>query len=434
MDFTVAILGRPNTGKSSLFNRIIGRNHAITDNQAGSTRDRLYAKATWLNKKFNLIDTGGIEISDAPFLEEIKAQAIIAIEESDLILMVVDGKTGLTNDDKYIANLLLKTNKKVLLVVNKIDTKDKQLDIYEFYNLGLGTPYPVSSLHGQGIGNLLDEVIKNIPNKKENKLKEIISFSLIGRPNVGKSSLANAILNEDRVIVSNISGTTRDAIDTKFRHNKKDYIVIDTAGIKKRGRIYEDCEKYAILRTLKALEQCDIALFLIDANEGIITHDKNVAGYIKDYNKACIIVCNKWDLVKKDSNTMNNYKEKIKEEFKFLDYAPVVFLSAKLKEKVEQLFPLINKSYTNYTKEFKTSTLNNVLQETILKNPPKTNKKGVAKFYYITQTGIKPPSFNIYVNDPEYVHFSYKRYIENEFRKNFDLLATPIKLEFIKRS
>lgn len=433
MPFKVALVGRPNVGKSSLFNRLIGKRQAITHDEAGSTRDRLYGEAEWLTRKFNVIDTGGIEIGDAPFLDEIREQALIAIDQSDVIIFIVDGQVGLTESDYFIASLLYKTHQKIIVAVNKIDNVQMLSNIYEFYSLGLGDPIGISTHHGIGIGDLLDEVIKDMPEKEEELATDTIRFCIVGRPNVGKSSLTNAILEDNRVIVSDIGGTTRDSIDTDFVKNRQKYTVVDTAGIKKRGRIYEDTDKYSVLRALEALERSDVALLVIDGEEGVILQDKHVAGYITDYFKAVIIVVNKWDKIEKDSKTMKKYEDKIKAEFQFLDYAEVVFLSAKYNDRVDKLFPAINKAYENFCSEFKTSTLNELLQDMIYANPPKIFNQGKASFNYMTQVGIKPPSFVIFTNNPDFVHFSYERYMQNEFRKNFDLTGTPLKIIFRKK-
>ena len=427
MSFKVAIVGHPNVGKSSLFNRLIGQRKAITHDESGSTRDRIYGKTEWLTKQFSIIDTGGIEISDAPFLEEIKEQVHIALDEADLIVMMTDGQLGVIDSDYYIASILYDTDKPIILAVNKIDDLVHQANAFEFYALGLGDPIPISTHHGIGIGDLLDEIIKHIPEEKQRIDDDAITFAIVGRPNVGKSSLTNAILKENRVIVSDVSGTTRDAVDTSFTKNRQKYTVVDTAGIKKRGRIYEDTDKYSVLRALEALERADVALLIIDAEEGIILQDKHVAGYIMDYNKACVIVVNKWDKIDKDDRTMKRFEDKVREEFQFLNFAEIAFISSKYSQRIDTIFPLINTAYTNFNREISTSTLNEVLLAATMTNPPVIFNRGRANFSYITQIGIKPPSFLLFVNDPEYVHFSYLRYLTNEFRRNFDFKGTPIK-------
>lgn len=429
----VAIVGRPNVGKSTLFNRIIGQRLSITDNEPGVTRDRIYSKSSWLGHEFMVIDTGGIELSDAPFVVEIKAQAEVAMEEADVIVMVVDCRNGVTDNDIYISKLLYKTDKPVILAVNKVDDQKFLDNIYEFYSLGFGDPIPVSSSHGVGTGDLLDKICSSLPVKKDDKYDNYITFSLIGRPNVGKSSLTNNLLNDQRVIVSDIPGTTRDAIDTHFVAYGRDYIVIDTAGLRKKGKIYENTEKYSVIRTIDAIERSEVVLLVLNAEEGFIEQDKHVAEYVDEYNRPCIIVVNKWDLIEKDSKTMDKWMKDIREEFKFLAHAPIVFLSALENQRVHTLFPQIEKAYDSYNKRVSTSILNDVFADAIAMNPPAEFNNGKPKFYYISQVGIKPPTFAIFVNDPNFVHFSYMRYLENQLRKNFDFFGTPIKLVLRKR-
>ncbi len=429
----VAIVGRPNVGKSTLFNRIIGLRLSITDDQPGVTRDRIYSKAAWLSKEFFLIDTGGIELSDAPFLTEIKAQAEIAMEEADVIVFVVDCRNGLTNDDTYISKLLYKTNKPVILAVNKVDDQKFKENIYEFYSLGFGEPIPVSSGHGIGVGNLLDEIIKHFPKKDVVFNDDAIHFSIIGRPNVGKSSLTNALLNENRDIVSDIEGTTRDTIDTRFKYDGNEYVVIDTAGLRKKGKIYENIEKYSVIRSVDAIGRSDVVLLVIDGARGIIEQDLHVGQYIEEYRKPCIIVVNKWDLVDKDSSTMKKFEDDIRQKFKYLDYAPIVFLSALENKRVHTLFPAINEAYVAYHKHIKTSVLNDVIMDAQAMFPASDFNGGKLKIYYAQQVGELPPTFTLFVNDPKFLHFSYYRYLENQIRKNFDFFATPIKIELRKR-
>lgn len=434
MPYKVAIVGRPNVGKSSLFNRLVGSRLSITDDQAGVTRDRIYARAEWLTKNFRVIDTGGIDIGDAPFLNQIKAQAQVAMDEADTIIFVVDGKVGLVDSDYYIAKLLYKTEKPVILAVNKIDDISQVQNTYEFYALGFGDPIAISSIHGIGIGDLLDQAISYM--KEEEKLYDdhVISFSIVGRPNVGKSSLTNAILGEERVIVSEVSGTTTDAIDTQFKKDRKDYVVIDTAGIKKRGKVYENTDKYSVLRALSALERSDVALLVIDGEEGVIEQDKHVAGYIDDYGKAVVIVVNKWDAVEKDDKTMKKMEEKIKDEFKFLDYAEVVFVSAKHQSRIHTIFPAINKAFENYQKQIQTSIINDLINDAVAMNPTPIFNHGKAQFNYTTQVAIKPPTFVLFVNNPDFVHFSYVRYLNNQIRNAIDFTGTPIKLILRKKA
>jgi GTP-binding protein len=434
MPYKVAIVGRPNVGKSSLFNRLVGARLSITDDQPGVTRDRIYARAEWLTKHFRLIDTGGIDIGDAPFLNQIKAQAQVAMDEADAIIFVVDGKTGLVDADNYIAKLLYKTEKPVMLAVNKIDDISLATNAYEFYALGFGDPIAVSTIHGIGIGDLLDRTLSYMTDEDIFYDDSIIQFSIVGRPNVGKSSLTNAILGEERVIVSPVSGTTTDAIDTRFKKDKKEYVVIDTAGIKKRGKVYESTDKYAVLRALSAIERSDIALLVIDGEEGILEQDKHVAGYITDYNKACVIVVNKWDAVEKDDKTMKKMEQKIRDEFQFLTYAPIVFVSAKHQARIQTIFPAINLAYENYQKQVQTSIINDLIQDAVAMNPTPIHNHGKAQFNYVTQVAIKPPTFVVYVNNPDFVHFSYERYLLNQIRDAIDFTGTPIKLILRKKA
>ncbi len=433
MPYKVAIVGRPNVGKSSIFNRLVGSRLSITDDQPGVTRDRIYARAEWLTKHFRLIDTGGIDLGDAPFLNQIKAQAQIAMDEADTIIFVVDGLTGMVDADYYIAKLLYKTEKPVILAVNKIDDLALAQNTYAFYALGFGDPIAVSSIHGIGIGDLLDRVMEHFTDEDISYDDTVVQFCIVGRPNVGKSSLTNAILGEERVIVSEIPGTTTDAIDTRFKKDRKEYVVIDTAGIKKRGKVYESTDKYSVLRALSALERSDIALLVIDGEEGIIEQDKHVAGYITEANKACVIVVNKWDAVEKDDKTMKKMEEKIRDEFQFLTYAPIVFVSAKHQQRIHTLFPAINLAYENYQKTVQTSVINDLIQDAVAMNPTPIHNQGKASFSYATQVAIKPPTFVIYVNNPDYVHFSYERYLNNQIRNAIDFTGTPIKLILRKK-
>ena len=424
----VAIVGSPNVGKSTIFNRIIGERHAIVDDAAGITRDSLYAKATWLTQEFTVIDTGGIEIANAPFQVQIRSQVEIAIEEADVIVYVADGKTGITNDDMFACKMLYKTDKPIILAVNKIDNAEKLDYIAEFYALGLGDPIPVSGAHGIGIGDLLDKIIEVLPEKKQKTYENAICFSIIGRPNVGKSSLTNALLGQERVIVSNIEGTTRDSIDTPFKRDGKDYVVIDTAGLKKRGKIYEAVDKYAALRALAAVDRSDVVLLVIDANVGITQQDKHVVGYAMDAEKAIVIVVNKWDLVKKTETAMHEFTKKIRNEFKFLDYAPVVYISAKDKSRIHTIFPEIDMAYSSYNFRVGTSTLNEIIQDAQVINPTPIFNGGRLKIYFANQVSVCPPTFVLFVNEPDYMHFSYKRYLENRLRDSFEFTGSPIRI------
>ena len=426
IDGTIAIVGRPNVGKSTVFNRMLEQRLSIVEDTPGVTRDRIYGDCSWLNKTFRLIDTGGIQIADQPFAKEINMQVEIAIEEADVIIFLTSGKEGLTNDDQYIARLLRKSNKPVVLGVNKIDGHEKIDNIYEFYSLGLGDPIPVSGSHGIGIGDLLDECTKQMPDKQKDSYEGMIKFAIIGRPNVGKSSLTNAFLKQDRVIVSNIEGTTRDAIDTVFVANDKTYVVIDTAGIRKRGKVYENIEKYSVLRAKGAIERADVVLIVIDGEKGIIEQDKHVAGLAHEAKKGVIIVYNKWDLVDKDDKTMDKITKEIREQFAYLDYAPVAFTSAKDGKRVNTLLPLIDEVYNNVNLRIKTNVLNEVIMDAQLANPAKTHNGKRLKIYYASQVETAPCVIALFVNDPELMHFSYQRYIENKVREAFGFEGVPI--------
>jgi GTP-binding protein len=424
----VAIVGTPNVGKSTIFNRIVEQRVSIVEDTAGITRDRIYAKATWLTQTFTIIDTGGIEIANAPFQTQIRAQCEIAMEEADVIVYVADGKNGLNDNDRFACKMLYKAKKPVILAVNKIDDIQFIDNVNEFYALGLGDPIAVSGAHGIGIGDLLDEIVKKLPEKPAKEYDGAIAFSIIGRPNVGKSSLTNAILGQERVIVSNVEGTTRDSIDTPFKRDGKNYVVIDTAGLKKRGKIYEAVDKYAALRALAAIDRSDVCLLVIDANAGITQQDKHVVGYAMEENKAIVIVVNKWDLVEHTPSAMNEFTKKIKTEFKFLDYAAVVYISAKDKSRIQTIFPEIDVAYSSYNMRIDTSTLNEIMQDAQIMNPTPVFNGGRLKIYFANQVTTCPPTFVLFVNDPSYMHFSYQRYIENRLRNSFDFTGTPIKI------
>lgn len=430
---TVAIIGRPNVGKSTIFNKIIGDRLSIVEDVPGVTRDRIYSKAEWLNYSFFVIDTGGIEIQDTPFQKQIRVQAELAIDEADVIVFIVNGREGITADDEEVAKLLYKNNKKVVLAVNKIDNFDMNHLIYDFYSLGFGDPYPISGSHGLGIGDLLDEVCRDFK-IEEDEEDEKIRFSLIGRPNVGKSSLINSILGKDRVIASEIAGTTRDAIDTDFSYEGNNYVVIDTAGIRKRGKVYENCEKYSVLRSLKAIERSDVVLVVINAEEGIIEQDKKVAGYAHESGKGVIIVVNKWDAIEKDDKTMKEFEEKIRNSFVYLDYAKIIFVSAKTKQRVFNIFSLIKESYENRHRRIQSSTLNEVITDAVAMNPTPQDKGKRLNIFYSSQVAINPPTFVFFVNYPELMHFSYERFLENRIRQSFYFEGTPIKLITRKRN
>lgn len=429
----VAIIGSPNVGKSTIFNRIVGRRRAIVDDEPGVTRDRLYENAEWLDRQFRIIDTGGIEIANRPFQEQIRMQAQLAIDEADVILFVVDGKKGLSEDDRMVAKLLYKCKKPVILAVNKIDNNGMIANASEFYALGLGEPIPTSGEHGIGIGDILDKIVKHLPKDTKEDFGEAITFSIIGRPNVGKSSLVNALLKKERVIVSNIVGTTRDSIDTFFNRDKQDYVVIDTAGLKKRGKIYEAVDKYSMLRALAAVDRSEIVLLVIDADQGIIEQDKHVVSYAVENKKAVIIVVNKWDLVKKEQNTQAEFEKKVRKEFQFLEYAPIVFVSAKTSAKVDNIFEKIKQVHEAYDTHISTSLLNDVIQDAQVMNEAPDFNGGRLRIYFANQANSCPPTFVLFVNKPKYAHFSYLRYIENRLRDSFNLDGTPIEIVLRER-
>lgn len=431
MNGTVCIVGSPNVGKSTLFNRMVSSRAAIVHDEAGVTRDRLYGKCEWLNQVFTVIDTGGIEIQNAPFQQEIRAQVEIAIEEADVIVYVTDGLLGVTIDDKLIIKMLYKSKKPVILAVNKIDEIEKMDLVTDFYSLGIKEVFPISTSHGIGIGDLLDRILELLPQKEEMVYENAIPFCVIGRPNVGKSSLVNAILGKNRVIESNIEGTTRDAIDTPFTRDEQNYVVIDTAGLKRRGKIFESVDKYAALRAMSAIERSEVVLLVIDGNEGITQQDKHVAGYAFEANKPIVIVVNKWDLVERSQNAMNEFSKKIRNEFKFLDYASIVYVSAKNSARIQTIFPEIAKSYEAYHLRVGTSVLNEIIQDAQIVNPTPEFNGGRIKIYFASQAECQPPTFILFVNNPNYMHFSYLRYLENRMRDTFDFEGTPLK--FITR-
>ena len=429
----VAIVGRPNVGKSSIFNRLVEEKNAITDDQSGITRDRLYGKCEWLDQEFSVIDTGGIEIKDVPFMDEIIAQAQLAMDEADVIVFVVDGRVGVTNQDQDVMNILHRTKKPVIVAANKIDDINLKDNIYDFYNFGVEEVFPVSAIHGIGIGDMLDKIVSLLPIKKDKDYDDAIEFCIIGQPNVGKSSLTNAILGTERVIVSDIAGTTRDAIDTPFVRDGKNYVVIDTAGIRKQGKVYENAEKYSFLRAIKAVERASITLIVLDGSKDIEEQDKRIAGYPLEANSGVIFVVNKWDLVEKDGKSMNKYIEKIRSHFLYLGYAPIVFLSALEKQRIHTLFDAINAVYENYTRRVPTNVLNDVILDATLFFPAAIFNGGMLKVNYVSQVSNCPPTFVFFVNDPKYLHFSYQRYLENQIRKNFIFDGAPLKMIFRKK-
>jgi len=428
MSFIVAIVGRPNVGKSTLFNRIMGRRISIVHDKPGVTRDRIYGETDWNGKHFTLIDTGGIEPSSKDvILKQMKRQADFAIDTADLILFMVDGKEGMTPADMDVAELLRRSGKPVLLVVNKVDNYENSFDNYEFYQLGFEDPIFISASHGLAIGDLLDRITDYIEKRGEDEEDEdVTKVAIIGRPNVGKSSLLNAIIGEERVIVSDIPGTTRDAIDTYLQLDGKKLIFIDTAGLRRKSRINEDIEYYSSLRAIGAINRADVVLMVLDASEDITEQDKRVAGMAHDAGKAIIITVNKWDLVDKDSHTVEEFNERIRTEFAFMQYAPIVYVSAKTGQRINRIIKLINTVMENYTFRVKTSVLNSLINEATAISEPPTIKGRKLKVYYAVQTAIKPPSFVFFVNDNKLFHFSYVRYLENTLRQAFGFEGTPI--------
>lgn len=425
----VAIVGRPNVGKSTVFNRIAGERISIVEDTPGVTRDRIYARSEWMGQAFNLIDTGGIDIGDEPFVTQITEQAEIAIDEADAIVFVTSVKEGVTDADEKVARILYKTDKPVILAVNKVDNPEVRSEIYDFYSLGFGDPVPISGTHGIGTGDLLDLIVKNFPEDATEEIDDSIKFSFIGRPNVGKSSLVNAILGENRVIVSNIEGTTRDAIDTKFTtEDGSVYTMIDTAGIRKKGKVYENTEKYSVLRAMQAIDRSDVVCVVLNAEEGIREQDKHVAGYAHDAGRGIVIVVNKWDTLKKDSYTMKEFESHIRNEFQYLSYAPIVFVSAKTHQRLNELPKLIRRVDENHSKRVSSAVLNDVIMDAIAHNPTPTDNGKRLRIYYATQVAVKPPTFVIFVNDPELMHFSYERFLENQLRAAFDFEGTPLHL------
>ena len=424
----VAIVGRPNVGKSTLFNRIINQRLAIVEDKPGVTRDRNYAQAEWMGHKFDLIDTGGITWEGGKIEEEIRAQAEIAIEEADVIVMLTSVVNHMTDLDERVAHLLYRTQKPVILAVNKADNPEQRNDIYDFYSLGLGDPIPVSSSHGTGIGDLLDAIVDKFPEDKDTQAEDVISFSVIGRPNVGKSSIVNKLLGEDRVIVANEEGTTRDAVDTPFTKDGVKFKVVDTAGIRRRGKVYEKTEKYSVLRAMSAIERSDVVLLVLDASTGIREQDKHVAGYAHEAGRGIIIVVNKWDLPKKNSTSAKEFEREIKEEFQYLDYAPILFVSAKTGQRLDQIPSMVKEVYDNQNQRIQSSVLNDLLLEASKLVPMPMVKGKRLRVYYMTQVSTNPPTFVVFVNDPELMHFSYERFLINQLRQNFDFTGTPIKI------
>ena len=433
----VAIVGRPNVGKSMLFNKLVGQRLSIVEDTPGVTRDRLYAEAEWRNRKFDLVDTGGIEPSaDSEILAFMRQQAEIAIDHATVIVFLCDIKTGLTASDQEVANMLLRSGKPVVLAVNKMDQVGMtNPDIYEFYNLGLGDPIPVSAVHGHGTGDLLDECFRYFPPEDEEEEEDdVIKVAVIGKPNVGKSSLVNRILGEERVIVSDMAGTTRDAVDSYFENAKGKYLFIDTAGMRKKAKVDDRIEKFSVLRATMAIERCDVCLIMIDAGEGVTEQDTKVAGLAHEAGKACIIVVNKWDAIEKDDKTMDRMRQDVRRDLAYMTYAPIVFISALTGQRVDRLFDLINYVSDQAAMRIITGMLNTVLADATARVQPPTDKGRRLKIYYMTQIGVKPPHFVCFCNDAKLFHFSYQRYLENQIRATFGLEGTPIKLTIRQKS
>ncbi len=433
----VAIVGRPNVGKSMLFNKLVGQRLSIVEDTPGVTRDRLYAEAEWRNRKFDLVDTGGIEPSaDSEILAFMRQQAEIAIDHATVIVFLCDIKTGLTASDQEVANMLLRSGKPVVLAVNKMDQVGMtNPDIYEFYNLGLGDPIAVSAVHGHGTGDLLDECFRYFPPEDEEEVEDdVIKVAVIGKPNVGKSSLVNRILGEERVIVSDMAGTTRDAVDSYFENQKGKYLFIDTAGMRKKARVDDRIEKFSVLRATMAIERCDVCLIMIDANEGVTEQDTKVAGLAHEAGKACIIVVNKWDAIEKDDKTMDRMRQDVRRDLAYMTYAPIVFISALTGQRVDRLFDLINYVSDQAAMRITTGMLNTVLADATARVQPPTDKGRRLKIYYMTQIGVKPPHFVCFCNDAKLFHFSYQRYLENQIRATFGLEGTPIRLTIRQKS
>ena len=426
----VAVVGRPNVGKSTLFNKLVGRRVAIVEDTPGVTRDRIYCDAEWLNHKFTLIDTGGIEpVKEDVISVQMRRQAQLAIDMADVILFVTDGREGITSADEDVADMLRKSSKPIVLVVNKVDTAKFEDSVYDFYSLGIGTPMAISGEQGLGLGDMLDEIVSHFPKTEHEDDEQAIGIAVVGRPNVGKSSLVNALLGRERTIVSNIPGTTRDAIDSPFRFGDKDYILVDTAGIRRKRSIEdESIERYSVIRSLAAIRRCDIALIVVDAEQGLSEQDVRIAGYVHEEGKASVLVVNKWDLIEKDTHTMNEFKKKLAVDLAFMDYVPMIFISALTGQRVNKVMEVANEAYRQNCARISTGTLNDIIAEAISVTEPPSDKGRRLRIYYGTQPSTNPPTFVLFVNDPDLMHFSYKRYLENFFRKSFGLTQTPIRL------
>ncbi len=424
----VAIVGRPNVGKSTLFNQLAGRRISIVEDTPGVTRDRVYADTEWLNNKFTMIDTGGLEPgSQDEILRQIRYQAEVAIETADVILFITDGKEGITSTDRDVAELLRKSKKPVVLAVNKVDTLEEEANLFEFYNLAIGDPVPISASHKRGIGDLLDRIVEhfNLEDMEEED-EDVIKIAVVGKPNAGKSSLVNKLLGEERVIVTDIPGTTRDAIDTPVEIDGQKYIIIDTAGIRRKSKIDDSLERYSVLRALSAIRRCDIALIVIDSVHEVTEQDTKIAGLVHEEGKGSILVMNKWDVIEKSTNTMNKYRQRLMNDLSYMTYAPSVFISAKTGQRVDRILKLVNYVYSQYTFRISTGVLNDCLADAIAVNEPPSDKGRRLRIYYATQVAVKPPTFVLFVNDPKLMHYSYKRYLENYFRKTFGLEGTPL--------
>ena len=432
----VAIVGRPNVGKSTLFNALAGDNISIVKDTPGVTRDRIYADVTWLDRTFTLIDTGGIEPDSSDIiLSRMREQAQIAIDTADVIIFITDVRQGLVDSDAKVADMLRRSGKPVRLVVNKVDSHQKyMMDVYEFYNLGIGEPIPISAANRQGLGDMLDEVIKEFPDKSEEEDQDDIpKIAIVGKPNVGKSSLINKLLGEERVIVSPVAGTTRDAIDTTVKRNGQEYVFIDTAGLRRKSKIKEELERYSIIRTVTAVERCDVAVLIIDATEGITEQDAKIAGIAHERGKGMIIAVNKWDLVEKDNTTMKKFTEKIREKLSYMPYAELIFLSAKTGQRLPKLFEMIDAVIENCALRVQTGVLNEILTEAMAMKQPPSDKGKRLRIYYITQVSVKPPTFVMFINEKKLTHFSYTRYIENQIRTTFGFRGTPIHFIYRER-
>ena len=431
----MAVVGRPNVGKSTIFNKLTGTKISIVEDTPGVTRDRIFGEVEWLNKYFTIIDTGGIEPeSDDIILSQMRNQAMLAVDMAHVILFVVDGKSGLTAADKEVADILRRTKKPVLLVVNKIDSKSQFDNVYDFYELGLGNPIAISGANSMGLGDLLDEVVENFPEGMNMEYDEdVIRVAITGKPNAGKSSILNNILGEERVIVSPIAGTTRDAIDTYFEKDDNKFLLIDTAGIRRRSKVYENVERFSVIRSMSAVDRADVVLIVIDATEGVTEQDTKIAGIAHDEGKACIFVVNKWDLIEKDNKTMGNFRMSVREKFPFMTYAPILFVSAVSNQRIGKILETVVEVSAEQNKRVTTSVLNQVIGEAIMLNQPPSDKGRRLQIYYGTQTGVKPPTCNLLINDKELTHFSYTRYLENRLRENFGFEGTSIKIEYSQK-